>query len=377
MSRFVDRSKTSIYKINFRRQTIELTFTTHRAIFSRISMKLTRRKNCLRMKKIFLFFSSRFFFRCFMSFSERESFEFTSRDEHSSRRNQSRWTSEWKSYSSQHKKSNQFKIDQSWKSDRQIYDKRTTRQTAFKVAQRLQIDRSTLKTHSKADFIVKNLKQRWQHFEFFFLSKTIFSVFEKKRSNLMMFRKKKDFHTNNMIKNFKKFFENCLKKENKWMNNKKCLIKNEKKKQSFKSRIIQRFIFILFTIYFRIHQSLFTTFFIHEKRSFSMNFKKNFTKNSISILNRSKWSISRLIMRKQACFAWKTQDFSHEKRYSQSWMTNRHLHDVFSSRTRSCKNRFIANDWISWHKNQKMKRRIHFEEEFNEKMFFIFNEFIV
>jgi hypothetical protein len=52
-----------------------------------------------------------------------------------------------------------------------------------------------------------------------------------------------------------------------------------------------------------------------------MNFKKNFTKYFTSILNRSKWSISRLIMSKQACFAWKTQDFSHEKRHSQSWMT--------------------------------------------------------
>ncbi len=39
-------------------------------------------------------------------FSERELFEFTSRDEHHSRRSQSRWKFEWKSYSSQHKKSN-------------------------------------------------------------------------------------------------------------------------------------------------------------------------------------------------------------------------------------------------------------------------------
>jgi hypothetical protein len=88
-------------------------------------------------------------------FSERELFELTSRDEHSSRRSQSRWTSEWESYSSQHKKSNQFKIDQSWESDRQIYDRRTTKQAAFKVAQRLQIDRSTSKTHLRTDFICR------------------------------------------------------------------------------------------------------------------------------------------------------------------------------------------------------------------------------
>ncbi len=193
----------------------------------------------------------------------------------------------------------------------------------------------------------------------------------------MMFRKREDFHTNDMMKSFKKFFEDCLKKENKWMNNRKCWIKNERKKQFFKSKIIQRFIFVLFTTHFRIHQSLFTAFFIHERRSFSMNFRKNLTKNSISILNRSKWSISRLIMRRQACFAWETQDFSHEKRYSQSWMTNRHFHDVFSSRMRSCKNRFIANDWINWHRNQRMKRKIHSKEKFNKKMFFAFNEFIV
>jgi hypothetical protein len=98
------------------------------------------------------------------------------------------------------------------------------------------------------------------------------------------------------------------------------LEQEREKKQFFKSKIIQRFIFVLFTTHFRIHQSLFTAFFIHEKRSFSMNFRKNFTHDLISILNRSKWSISRLIMRKQACLAWKTQDFSHEERHSQSWM---------------------------------------------------------
>ncbi len=142
------------------------------------------------------------------------------------------------------------------------------------------------------------------------------------------------------------------------------MLKQErKKKQSFKSRITQRFIFVLFTTHFRIHQSLFTAFFIHERRSFSMNFKKNLTKNSISIFNRSKWSTSQIIMRKQACFAWRTQDFSHEKKHSQSWMTSRHLHDVFSSRMQSCKNRFIANDWINRHKNQRMKRKNSFEKE--------------
>ncbi len=208
MSRFVDRSETSIYRISFRRQTIELASTTHRAIFSRVSMKLTRRESCLRIARISSFFSSRSLSRCFMSFfSERELFEFTSRDEHHSRRSQSRWASEWESYSQQHRKSNQSEIDQSWRSDRQIYDRRTTRQETFKVAQRLQIDRSTSKTHLRADFIVKNLKQRWQHFEFFFLSRTIFSVFERERSSLIMLREREDLHTDDMIKSFKSFWK--------------------------------------------------------------------------------------------------------------------------------------------------------------------------
>jgi hypothetical protein len=74
MSRFVDRSEASIYKISFRRQTIELTFTTHRAIFSRISMKLTRRKNCFRMKRIFFFFFESFSLSLLHEFSQKENF---------------------------------------------------------------------------------------------------------------------------------------------------------------------------------------------------------------------------------------------------------------------------------------------------------------
>jgi hypothetical protein len=74
MFRFVDRSKTSIYKINFRRQKIELTFTIHRAIFSKVSMKLTKRKNCFRIARIFFFFSSRFFLSLLHEFSQKENF---------------------------------------------------------------------------------------------------------------------------------------------------------------------------------------------------------------------------------------------------------------------------------------------------------------
>jgi hypothetical protein len=79
------------------------------------------------LRECFSFFRIAFSFVASWVFSEKESFEFTFRDEHSSRRNQSRWAFEWKSYSSQHKKTIQSEIDQSWKSDRQIYNKRTTR----------------------------------------------------------------------------------------------------------------------------------------------------------------------------------------------------------------------------------------------------------
>jgi hypothetical protein len=134
-------------------------------------------------------------------------------------------------------------------------------------------------------------------------------------------------------------------KINEWIT-KNAWARTRKKKQSFKSKTFQRLIFVLSTTHFRIHQSLSTAFFIHERRSFSMNFRKNLTNDSISILNRSKWSTSRLIKRKQACLAWKTQDFSHEERHSQSWMTSRHLHDVFSSRMRSCK-RSLHRRWLN------------------------------
>jgi hypothetical protein len=152
------------------RQFIELAFVDKRsnwhlrfiAQYSRKSQWSWRdEKTVFESRRYFRFFWIVFLFVASWVFSKKELFEFTSRDEHHSRRNQSRWTSEWESCSSQHKKSNQSEIDQSWKNDRQIYDKRTTRQTAFKIAQRLQIDRSTSKTHLRTDFIVKNLKQRW------------------------------------------------------------------------------------------------------------------------------------------------------------------------------------------------------------------------
>ncbi len=57
-------------------------------------------KTVFESREYFRFFRIVLSFVASWIFSERESFEFTSRDEHSSRRSQSRWTFEWKSYSS-------------------------------------------------------------------------------------------------------------------------------------------------------------------------------------------------------------------------------------------------------------------------------------
>jgi hypothetical protein len=58
------------------------------------------------LRKYLSFFRIVFSFVVSWVFSKKELFEFTFRDEHLSRRNQSRWTFEWEFYSSQHKKSN-------------------------------------------------------------------------------------------------------------------------------------------------------------------------------------------------------------------------------------------------------------------------------
>jgi hypothetical protein len=97
------------------------------------------------------------------------------------------------------------------------------------------------------------------------------------------------------------------------MNSRRCLSKNERKKQSFKSRITQRFIFILFTTHFNIHQSLFTTFFIHEKTIVFDEFQKEFHKEfdldseSIEVIdftdNNAKTSMSR--MKNARFLAWR------------------------------------------------------------------------
>jgi hypothetical protein len=111
-------------------------------------------------------------------------------------------------------------------------------------------------------------------------------------------------------------------------------------------KISLNLIFVFFTIHFRIHHLRFTAFFIHEKWSFSMNFRKNHTKNSIWILNRSKWSFSWLIMRETNISRMKDAWFFAWKKIFTVVNDNRDLHDVFSSRMRTRNVFFISNDWI-------------------------------
>jgi hypothetical protein len=111
-------------------------------------------------------------------------------------------------------------------------------------------------------------------------------------------------------------------------------------------KIFLHFIFVFFTIHFRIHHLLFTAFLIHENRSLSMNLKKNHTKNSIWILNRSKWSFSRWVMRKTNISRMKDAWFLAWKKTFTIVNDNRDLHDVFSSRMRTRIDVFISDDWI-------------------------------
>jgi hypothetical protein len=75
-----------------------------------------------------------------------------------------------------------------------------------------------------------------------------------------------------------------------------------------------------------------------------MNFKKNHTKNSTRILNRSKWSSSRFVMRETSIFRMKNAWFLAWKKTFTIVNDNRHLHDVFSSRMRTRNVIFISND---------------------------------
>jgi hypothetical protein len=123
-------------------------------------------------------------------------------------------------------------------------------------------------------------------------------------------------------------------------------LKTKKKKSFFKLKTHLCLIFVFFTTHFRIHHLRFTAFFIHERWSFSMNFKKNHTKNSTWIPNRSKWSSSRSVMRRTSISRMKDAWFFAWKKTFTIVNDNRHLHDVFSSRMRTRNVIFFLNDWI-------------------------------
>jgi hypothetical protein len=226
-------------------------------------------------------------------------------------------------------------------------------QTTLRRSQRLQTTRFTLKTHLKKEFSIKNLIHFWQHFDFEFFSRTILRDFDNDWSNLILLKSvEKEFHTDDITKASKKIFLNKQKKSIKRITK----LKNEAKKKFdqkrrkrnlfLNRRIFLHFIFVFFTSHFRIHHLRFTAFFIHERRSLSMNFRKNHTKNSIWILNRSKWSSSRWVMRKTNISRMKNAWFLAWKKTFSIVNDNRDLHDVFSLRMRTCNDVFISNDRI-------------------------------
>ncbi len=224
---------------------------------------------------------------------------------------------------------------------------------ALRHSQRLHTTRLTLKTHLRVKFSIKNLIHFWQHFDLEFLSRTILRNFDNERLNLMTLRSiEREFYTNDIKRVSKKDFLKQTKKIDKnnnkieKRNEKKVWSKTKKKKSFFKSKIFLRFIFVFFTTHFRIYHLRFTAFFIHEKWSFSMIFKKNHTKNSIWILSRSKWSSSRLIIRKTSISRMKNAWFLAWKKTITIVNDNRDLHDVFSSRMKTRNDVFILNDWI-------------------------------
>jgi hypothetical protein len=142
--------------------------------------------------------------------------------------------------------------------------------------------------------------------------------------------------------------------------------KRRKRNLFLNRKILLHLIFVFFTTHFRIHHLLFTAFFIHERRSLSINFKKNHTKNSIWILHRSKWSSSRWIMRRTSISRMKDAWFLAWKKTFTIVNDNRDLHDVFSSRMRTRNDVFISNDWIrrfTIKKNSKNQANNSFEKK--------------
>jgi hypothetical protein len=104
-----------------------------------------------------------------------------------------------------------------------------------------------------------------------------------KLDNVEISRKKishKRHHESFKKKNF--FLNKQKKSTEKVAKAKKKFDQKQRKRNLFLSRkTFLHLIFVFFTIHFRIHHLQFTAFFIHEKRSLSMNFRKNHTKNSI------------------------------------------------------------------------------------------------
>jgi hypothetical protein len=242
-------------------------------------------------------------------------------------------------------------------------------QTALRRSQRLQTTQLTSKTHLREEFSTRNLIHFWQHFDLEFFSKTILKDFDNDRSDLIMLRSiEEESHTDDITKASKKIFLSRQKKSIKRVAKAKEKFDQKRRKRNLllNRKIFLHLIFVFFTTYFRIHHLQFTAFFIHERRSLSMNFRKNYTKNSIWILNRSKWSSSRWIMRETSIFRMRDAWFLAWKKTFTVVNDNRDLHDVFSSRMRTRIDVFISNDWIrrfTIKENSKNQASNSFEKE--------------
>jgi hypothetical protein len=151
----------------------------------------------------------------------------------------------------------------------------------------------------------------------------------------------------------------------------------KKRKNVFYVEIDLRLIFAQFTTYFRIHLAKSTAFLIHEKWSFSMNFNKIITNNSIWILTRSKWSTAQLAMPKIKISRMKLRSFLEIKKilHNNKWKSQvfRFLNASNAILSRSCSFCW-SRQMTKWSKNQHQLTKIN--KNINKEIFFHFNEFV-
>jgi hypothetical protein len=134
--------------------------------------------------------------------------------------------------------------------------------------------------------------------------------------------KEKRFSHKRHDEKLQKFLKIVWKKENKWMHNRKCLSKNEKKKQFFKSRIIQRLIFVLFTTYFLLWKT-------HELEVTMLRSKEQ-TFCDVLVLKTSIYLVNSRLAYSQIFDHHNSSSFHHS---SEFFITNDSINDLFSAQS--------------------------------------------